>query len=341
LIISTSPSNKGDEWEDAAVDAQDEWREFSADASLHGQRLDKALAIMCPELSRSYLQQLIEAQEVTVAGAVAIKPSGKVLAGQRLRVHLVPTEQARAFTPTSGIEFEVLHSDAHLMVINKPAGLVVHPAAGHWTDTLLNGLLAMDSGFADLPRAGIVHRLDKDTSGLMVVARTRACMDALVKAIAAREVKREYLAIASGAWKFPEQTRVCELPIGRDTANRLRMAAITRPEQSSKPAWTEFTALAHGFDGESDKSGFSLIHARLGTGRTHQIRVHLSAMGLPLVADGLYGGRPALGLTRQALHARRLSLVHPHTGQTMSFQASLAPDLQDAFERLGWDTMAP
>jgi 23S rRNA pseudouridine1911/1915/1917 synthase len=306
---------------------------------MHAQRLDKVLSTLLAEFSRSYLQQLIEAGHVFQRERVAVKPSAKVLAGESLKVHLLPTEQARAFTPNADVRFDVLHQDEHLLVVNKPAGLVVHPAAGHWTDTLLNGLLYRDPLAADIPRAGIVHRLDKDTSGLMVVARSRMCMDALVKAIAGREVKREYLALATSAWRSQENTRVCELPIGRDPANRLRMAAIHRTDVPSKAAWTEVTRLASVEGHAESEGGLSFVHARLGTGRTHQIRVHMTAMGMPLVADATYGGKKALGINRQALHAFKLAFVHPHTGKTCQFEAPLPSDFSVALASLGWDTM--
>ena len=215
------------------------------------------------------------------------------------------------------------------MVINKPVGLVVHPAPGHWSGTLLNGLLAHHAGARMLPRAGIVHRLDKDTSGLMVVAKTRAVMDALVALIAAREVRREYIALAHKPWQMAATVRV-EQAIGRDPRQRVRMAVVDLAHQMGKPALTDFRVL-------DSQPQACLLHCKLHTGRTHQIRVHLLHLGHPLLADELYGGKPLAGLVRQALHAWRLSLTHPVTGQAMSWRAALAPDLQQALSSLGLD----
>ncbi|HET6828714.1 MAG TPA: RluA family pseudouridine synthase, partial [Ramlibacter sp.] len=222
-IISTDPS--ATEPEDAAEPGPDhEARPFAAGAAHHGQRLDRVLAALVPELSRSYLQQLVEAGAVSLAGKPVRKPSHKVRAGDSGVVELRPTPQSQAFRPEA-ISLAVVHEDEHLLVVDKPAGLVVHPAPGNWSGTLLNALLARDPAASLLPRAGIVHRLDKDTSGLMVVARTRRAMDRLVEMIAAREVARQYLALAHRSWEGPAQ-RLVEAAIGRDPRNRLRMAAL-------------------------------------------------------------------------------------------------------------------
>ncbi len=213
------------------------------------------------------------------------------------------------------------------MVIDKPAGLVVHPAPGNWSGTLLNGLLAHHEGARMLPRAGIVHRLDKDTSGLMVVAKTRAAMDALVARIAAREVRREYLALAHKPWQGPARIQV-DQAIGRDPRQRVRMAVVDLGHQAGKTALTELHMLA-------SRGEACLVHCKLHTGRTHQIRVHLAHLGHPLVADELYGGRPLAGMQRQALHAWRLSLVHPVTGQHAAWKAEPPVDFAQARHRLG------
>jgi 23S rRNA pseudouridine1911/1915/1917 synthase len=214
-----------------------------------------------------------------------------------------------------------------LLVINKPAGLVVHPAPGNWSGTLMNGLLGFDARAFDLPRAGIVHRLDKDTSGLMVVARTRLVMDALVHAIADREVKRQYLALAHGRW-LGEGTREIDLPIGRDPGNRLRMAVVNLSTQSGKLARTDVDLVVNGTSG-------CLVRCTLHTGRTHQIRVHLSAIGHPLVADLVYGGALAAGMDRQALHAFRLAFAHPVTGKPLTFESALPSDFAQALSQWG------
>jgi 23S rRNA pseudouridine1911/1915/1917 synthase len=222
---------------------------------------------------------------------------------------------------------EIVHLDDHLIVINKPSGLVVHPAPGNWSGTLLNGLIAYDPRVVNLPRAGIVHRLDKDTSGLMVVARTRAVMDALVQSIAAREVGRQYLALAHGTW-VGSGSRVVDAPIGRDPRNRLRMTVVDLDRNSGKVARTSIELLAN-----CDRG--CLVRCTLHTGRTHQIRVHMASIHHPLVADTLYGGEAAAGMQRQALHAYQLAFVHPVTQQSMLFRTGLPEDMSHAIERWG------
>ncbi|MFM6990635.1 MAG: RluA family pseudouridine synthase, partial [Rhodoferax sp.] len=298
-----------------------EWRQVQVPVALHGERLDRALAQCVPEFSRSYLQQLIEQGAVWLEGAVAAKSSTKVKAGWSLSVELRATPQSQAFKPEA-MALDVVYEDAHVCVLNKPAGLVVHPAPGHWSGTLLNGLLARDAQAATLPRAGIVHRLDKDTSGLMVVARTRQSMDALVHSIAARQVQRQYWALAAGLWPYsPGHTS--QQAIGRDPGNRLRMAVVDLTHQSGKTASTRFDLLAQSAAG-------CWVQCTLHTGRTHQIRVHMADLGFPLLADAVYGGRPAAGMARQALHAFRLAFAHPVTGAPLAFHAPLPADMQQA-----------
>ncbi|MDB5879099.1 MAG: RluA family pseudouridine synthase, partial [Variovorax sp.] len=294
----------------------------------HGERLDRALAELVPEFSRSYLQQLIEAGGVTLRGRPVTKVSAAVRAGEAGCIELRPTPQSQAFRPEP-MSLRVVHEDAHLRVIDKPAGLVVHPAPGHWSGTLLNGLLALDPESAWLPRAGIVHRLDRDTSGLMVVARTRAAMDALVGLIAAREVSRQYLAMAHRPWTGAAARQV-DAPIGRDPRNRLRMAVVDLARHPGKTART----LIERLDGHAD--GIA-VRCTLETGRTHQIRVHMASIGHPLVGDALYGGAPAAGLSRQALHAFRLAFVHPITREPMTFLSPPPPDMAGAFDTWGLD----
>ncbi|MDP3759507.1 MAG: RluA family pseudouridine synthase [Ramlibacter sp.] len=309
-----------DDAADAGPDA--ELRPFVIDAAHHGDRLDRALAALAPEFSRSYLQQLIESGAVTLHGVPATRSSQKVKAGDEGTLELLPTPQSQAFRPEP-MTLDVVFEDAHLLVVNKPAGLVVHPAPGNWSGTLLNGLLARDPGAMLLPRAGIVHRLDKDTSGLMVVARTRAAMDALVQRIAAREVSRQYVALAHRSWGGAPVRHV-DAPIGRDPRNRLRMAVV----EGGKAATTTFELL-------QDAAQGCWVRATLGTGRTHQIRVHMAYIGHPLVADELYGGPGAAGLSRQALHAWRLAFRHPATGEPLEFHAPLPGDLRQALAAWG------
>ncbi len=305
-----------------------ELRTLSVPPELHGQRLDRCLVSLVGEFSRSYLQQLVEAGSVAVSGLAVTKNSTKLRAGEVLAIELRPTAQSQAFAPEA-MALDVVYEDAYLLVVNKPAGLVVHPAPGNWSGTLLNGLLERDASAATLPRAGIVHRLDKDTSGLMVVAKTRGAMDGLVQRIAARDVSRQYVALGHRTWRG-EPSRQVDVAIGRDVRNRLRMAVVDLSQNSGKPASTLLKLL-------QNQESFCWVQANLHTGRTHQIRVHMAHLGHPLVADELYGGAPGLGLTRQALHALRLAFEHPITQEPMAFEVALPVDLQSAAQMAGFD----
>ena len=312
---------------DLAEDASAvESRELVVAPAQHGERLDKTLSDGLPEFSRSYLQQLVRDASVTVNGVPVTKPSVRLKADDVCRIALRATPQARAFRPQA-MPLEIVFEDAHLLVIDKPAGLVVHPAPGNWSGTLLNGLLALLPESAQLPRAGIVHRLDKDTSGLMLVARTRVAMDALVRMIAVRNVQRQYLALAHRPWTGPA-VREVRLAIGRDPANRLRMAALDASRHAAKAASTTLEFLQGGAHG-------CLVRCTLHSGRTHQIRVHMASIGHPLVADVTYGGAVAVGMQRQALHAFRLALAHPVSGVPLEFLAAAPPDLQAAMAHWG------
>ena len=299
--------------EDGGLEGPFEQRAVEVGVGQHGWRLDKFLARLAPEFSRSHLQGLISRGLVQVGGQPASSAAAKVRAGQPVEVVLEPTAESLAFR-AEPVPLQIVHEDDHLLVVDKPAGLVVHPAAGNWSGTLLNGLLYRDPASANLPRAGIVHRLDKDTSGLMVVGRTLQAVTALVRAIAAREVHREYLAVAHGELAGP-----CSLegPIGRDPASRVKMAVLTSGGRSAR---TDVRPVA-------SAGGLSALRCTLHTGRTHQIRVHLAHAGHPLVADTLYGGRAVPGLSRQALHAHRLGLCHPVHGHTMNFERDPPADL--------------
>jgi 23S rRNA pseudouridine1911/1915/1917 synthase len=301
-----------------------ETREAEVGAAQHGERLDKVLVALAPEFSRSHLQTLIERGHVRLDGAPAASASRRLRAGQRVQLELVPTDESRAFRPQA-MALAVLYEDEHLLVVDKPVGLVVHPAPGHWSGTLLNGLLARHAAAATLPRGGIVHRLDKDTSGLMLVGKSLPAVTALVRDIAARQVHRRYLALAHGV---PAATAFAiEAPIARDPASRVRMAVVA----GGRPARTDVQVLGSVGQG---RDAVSALACTLHTGRTHQIRVHLAARGHPLLADLLYGGRPALGLQRQALHATELRLAHPLTRAPLAFRAAPPPDFAAAWAQV-------
>jgi len=317
-IISTDSDARPLPEEDE-IDSASEWRHATVAPNFHGWRLDRTLVELASEFSRSYLQQLIEAGAVTLNGIGVQKASGKVKVGDVIALELRPTPQSQAFKPEP-MALDVIFEDEHLLVINKPAGLVVHPAPGNWGGTLLNGLLAHSTAHSTVPRAGIVHRLDKDTSGLMVVARTRLMMDALVEAIAARTVSRQYLAIAHKPW-LGGPTRSVDSPIGRDPRNRLRMAVVDLQKNAGKTARTDFVLMANGRDG-------CLVRCILHTGRTHQIRVHMASIGHPLVADAVYGGHLVGPMQRQALHACRLAFSHPSTGKDLVFEVPVPDDFR-------------
>lgn len=325
-IIISAPSNAA--YEDAEGDGlqENEVRRCEVPPAMHAWRLDRALAELLPQFSRAYWQQALGSGMVQLRGVVVQKVSAKVVVGDRLEVELRPSPQAQAFV-AQPMDLVVVFEDADLLVINKPAGLVVHPAAGHWSGTLLNGLLAHHAGAAQLPRAGIVHRLDKDTSGLMLVGKTRTAVDALSLAIAERRVQREYLALVHGRWTGPSPMEV-DQPIGRDPRNRLRMSVPRGEFGSAKAAQTRFICLDRG-------PSASLLACKLGTGRTHQIRVHAAHLGHPLVGDQVYGGRELWEMPRQALHATRLRLRHPTLARDLAFVSDLPADIQQALSQSG------
>ena len=291
-------------------------------AECAGLRLDQALARMLPEHSRSRLKAWIDGQRVTVDGR-AWDAKRRVAGGERVDVAPIETADAAGDDAAEDIAIDIAFEDAAIIVLNKPAGLVVHPGSGNRAGTLLNALLHHHPPLASLPRAGIVHRLDKDTSGLMVIARTLEAHTDLVRQLAARTVTRDYLAVARG-----DVTRatIIDAPIGRHPTQRTTMAVVAK----GKPARTHV--------GVIERFGVAtLLRCTLETGRTHQIRVHLAAIGHPLIGDPAYGsgraaGVPAFG--RQALHATRLGLVHPATREPMSWDAPPPGDLAALIEQL-------
>ncbi len=320
-----------DDFEQDAEEVGDaERRVADVDAAGHGERLDRWLTTQAPEFSRNHLQVLIERGCVTADGKPITKPAHKLRAGQRVEIELQPTDESRAFR-AEAMALDFVFEDEHLLVVNKPAGLVVHPAAGNWSGTLMNGLLAHHPAAATLPRAGIVHRLDKDTSGLMIVGKTLEAVTALSRQIAAREVHREYLALA---WGRADEAFVVDKPLRRDPISRVKMAVA--PPNMGKPARTDVYPLGVGeVEVGVQSRPVSAVHCVLHSGRTHQIRVHLMHSGHPLVADTLYGGLAALGLARQALHAARLSFTHPATGETLVLSALPPADLAAAWAEIG------
>jgi len=288
-----------------------------------GERLDKILAAALPDYSRNRLKSWVEAGAVMVDGKIT-KARYLLRGGESIKVFPQEMPEQFAFSPEN-LPLDIVYEDDSIIVVNKPPGLVVHPAAGNWTGTLLNGLLFHYPELKLLPRAGIVHRLDKDTSGLMVVARTALAQTALVRQLQERTVGRRYLAWVWG--EAPSQGKVLA-SVGRDQRDRLRMAAGVA---QGKPAATLFRRLAKG---EFAASPLALLECRLETGRTHQIRVHLESLGFPLLGDPVYrkktpGAAKTLPFQRQALHAYALSLEHPATHETMTWFRLPPADLMD------------
>lgn len=291
-------------------------------------RLDKILAQLLPQHSRSRLQGWIEDGHVLLNGRPA-KVRQATGPGDVITVHPQQAPEDLAFAPQP-VPFDVVAEGAAWIVVDKPAGLVTHPGAGNWDGTLLNGLLHRYPELARLPRAGIVHRLDKDTSGIMVVARSEEAQTHLVRQLQARSVHREYVALVHGQLKG---SGTVERPIGRDPAVPVRMA-VERPI-APKPAITHYDSLRQGQ--AAGAGAVTEVACRLETGRTHQIRVHLGSLGHPLLGDVLYGGRMAGGAQRQMLHARALSFDDPAGSGSVSFQAPLPADFESVLAGVQWN----
>jgi 23S rRNA pseudouridine1911/1915/1917 synthase len=291
-----------------------------------GERLDKVVARMVPQFSRSRLQQWIDAGFVTVDGKPG-RTRMTVYGDEKIVILPQAAPEDTAFTPEP-MALDIVYEDDAVIVINKPAGLVVHPAAGNWSGTLLNGLLHRYPALTGVPRAGIVHRLDKDTSGLMVVAKTLEVHTDLVRQLQARTVRREYLALV---WGTPNTGGTIDAAMGRHPRDRIKMAVLEN--MTAKPAITHYERLASGM---LERRPVSLVHCRLETGRTHQIRVHMQSIGFALVGDALYGKAHLAPLFhRQALQACRLGLVHPVTGEDVSWQIPLAADFATLIAQAG------
>ena len=297
-----------------------------------GLRLDKAAALLFAPHSRARLQQWIKDGKLTTQGRVA-RSRDSVQAGQVLELQPVPEDRSADELLPADIPLDLVHEDQHLLVLNKPAGLVSHPAPGHRNCTLVNALLHLDPTLAQLPRAGLVHRLDKGTSGLMAVARTEQARLALTAQLAERTMSRVYLALIRGE---PVAGSSLTGAIGRHRVQRLKMAV----RSDGRPAQTDFRV-------RNKYSGYTELEVHLKTGRTHQIRVHLTEAGLPLVGDPLYGGgsRPVRGnpealnaairtLDRPALHAFELGLIHPDSGQAMRWKCEPPADYADLRQML-------
>jgi 23S rRNA pseudouridine1911/1915/1917 synthase len=282
-----------------------------------GERLDVFLARAAG--SRAAAQRLIEAGLVLVDGAARPKRHA-VAAGECVMVHVAPAAEE---TAPPDAEFAVVHEDEHLLIVDKPAGVVVHPARGHRAGTLSQALAGRAAGGEDPERAGIVHRLDRDTSGLLVVARSDAAHAALKRQIQARAVTREYLALVEG--RPAARAGTIDAPLGRDRRVRTRMSTDT---DAPRPAVTHFRT-------ERALPAHTLLRVRLETGRTHQIRAHLEAIGHPVAGDPEYGRAGELGLRRQFLHADHLAFAHPVTGAAIDVRSPLPGDLAEALERAG------
>ena len=303
---------------------------------LSGQRLDLALAQMFPEYSRSRLKTWILKGNVTVDGR-EMRPKDAVSGGER--VILQPQPEVSVISAPEPIELNIAYEDDDLLIVNKPAGLVVHPGTGNTRGTLMNGLLHHVSSLEELPRAGIVHRLDKDTSGLLLVGKNLTTHTALVRALADRDISRHYLAVCAGVLTGGGKI---DAPIGRHPVDRLKMSV----QESGKPAITHFRV-------KERFRAHTYISVQLDTGRTHQIRVHFAHRRNPLLGDPVYGGRLAIpaGATdalrdclrrfrRQALHASRLSFTHPVSGEQVEVEAPLPDDFAELLDVLRSDAAA-
>lgn len=300
---------------------------------LAGLRLDQALAQLLPEHSRSRIQQWLEQEMILVNGQLA-KSRTKVLGNEKIAIAATVSEQNDQWH-AEAIALKIVYEDADILVLNKPAGLVVHPAAGNYTGTLLNALLHHLPELAFLPRAGIVHRLDKDTSGLLVVAKTLEAHTQLIKQLQARTVKRQYQALVVGSLNT---SGTIDAPIGRHSLDRKRMAVMTQ----GKPAITHYHVL-------QNFPEFTHLQINLETGRTHQIRVHMTHIKHPLIGDPVYGKRLKLAnsvpdelaekinaFKRQALHAGRLGLLHPRQAIYMEWEAPLPSDMIGLLDQLNF-----
>lgn len=323
---------------DSNEDSERELIEASVPAELAGKRFDQALAEMFPEFSRSRLSEWIKSGDALLDGAL-VRPRDPVRGGEPITLSVRMDVETRA--EAENIPLDLAYEDADVLVVNKPAGLVVHPGAGNPRGTLVNALLNFDARLAELPRAGIVHRLDKDTSGLMVVARSLRAHAALVEQLSEREVHRQYVAVVVGPMIAGGTVNA---PIGRHPTDRIRQAVVR--EGQGRDAITHYRV-------RERFRAHTVVECRLETGRTHQIRVHMAHVKHPLIGDPLYGGSfklpkaamPELtdalrGFKRQALHAEKLVFVHPVSGDTVSTESPIPADMQALIAVLRADTAA-
>lgn len=295
-------------------------------------RLDQCLVHFCPERSRSRLQTLIREGHVKVNGTVCTSAKRSPESGSVIELENIPDELPPQEAEPENIPLDVLYEDAVMLVVNKAPGMVVHPAAGNWNGTLVNALLGRkpelldDFSGGDPLRPGIVHRLDKDTSGCLAVAKTPDALMKLSTAFAARETSKRYLAIAYGHFR-PQQGEICN-QIGRHRTDRKKMAVVKSGGREARSAYKVLK------EGMIDGVPASLVEVRIFTGRTHQIRVHLSSIGHPLAGDTVYGGASRLPASRQMLHAWKLTLPHPVSGELMTFEAPLPEDFSTFLEKI-------
>jgi 23S rRNA pseudouridine1911/1915/1917 synthase len=309
-------------------------RTVRVDAALAGQRIDKAAALLLPEFSRTQLLGWLRDGSLTLDGRT-VPAKHRVFGGELIALDAV-REPAVRWDVAQAVPFRIVFEDAHLLVIDKPAGVVVHPGAGNPDRTLVNGLLRIRPQLAQLPRAGIVHRLDKDTSGLLIVAADAIALRALISALQRHAIQRRYAAVVEGVMTGG---RTIEAPLARDPRNRIRQRVAEHGRHAVTRISVDARFRAH-----------SLVTAELATGRTHQIRVHLASIGCPLVGDKLYGARgrvpprPSTELLavirafpRQALHAKELVFEHPSGGVTLSFVSPLPDDMHELLRALRED----
>ncbi len=307
------------------MEKENDFFEFTIEEDMQGTRLDMVLSLVIEEVSRSHLQKLIDHGEVTINGIVNNSKKYKVKAGDLIKV-VIP-EPVCLDVIAEDIPIDIVFEDEDVLVVNKPKGMVVHPAAGNYTGTLVNAILYQCKNLSSINgviRPGIVHRIDKDTSGLLMIAKNDVAHRSLAQQLAAHSITRAYRAVVYHNFQKDEGT--INAPIGRDPKNRIKMAVT---QCSSKEAVTHYKVL-HRF------GSFTYLEARLETGRTHQIRVHMAYINHPLLGDAVYGPKKKIfGIESQMLHAKKLGFQHPRTGEYMEFDSQLPWEFKNVIEKLG------